>query len=387
MKISIVLGTQFGDEGKGSFTNHLCKKDESSLVIRFNGGHQAGHTVLHETIRHTFSSFGSGTFKNVPTYWSKYCTIYPIALINEYNILNEKGITPEIYIDPLCPVTTPYDILANINNENKNSHGSVGVGFGTTIQRQESYYKLYYQDLFNDVILEGKMFNIKQYYNKIHFENLSIIDEMLNNWYDAIKKLRKLNFTKNLYDILYYDLDHIIFEGAQGILLDMDFGFFPNVTRSNTTCKNALSLINSLGLVSENINVYYITRAYQTRHGMGYMTNRELKLELINTEHEINVDTSFQGIFRKSILDLDLLQYAIQSDDRIQHDYSIPLNKNIVITCLDQIKGNIKYTFNKKLYEGDIQDMKSHLSKITKINNFILGETEGKFNKRINNII
>lgn len=394
MKYSIVLGTQFGDEGKGSFTNYLCSNSYAPIVIRFNGGHQAGHTVKHKGNKHIFSSFGSGTLQNVPTFWSRFCTIYPIAMKNEYLILKKFGITPDIYIDPLCPITTPYDVIFNINKDNINKHGSVGVGFGTTIERQENFYKLYYQDIFNETILEAKLNNIKNYYIKKGIILNKEFNEMLLDWKESIEFLVKneiFSLDKMGFDNLYYRFDHVIFEGAQGILLDMDFGFFPNVTRSNTTSKNVFSLINELNIPITSlkqektnykgfaINTYYITRPYQTRHGNGFMSNENIKPKLINTESETNLDTGYQGIFRKSILDLNLIDYAIKSDSIFSKDSK----KHLVITCLDQIEDpfNIKYSLNKEIISSNINKLIENVEELTNINNFIIGTSEGEFEK------
>ena len=100
--------------------------------------------------------------------------------------------------------------------------------------------------------------------------------------------------------------DNIIFEGAQGILLDMDFGFFPNVTRSNTTTKNINDIMFDYGISIkpyDKLKVFYMTRCYQTRHGNGFMSNENLIPNLINTKNETTLDTSYQGRFRNSILD------------------------------------------------------------------------------------
>lgn len=79
--ISIVLGSFMGDEGKGQTVHNICAKNpENSLVIRFSGGHQVGHTVKYGDLMHTFSNFGSGTLLGVPTYWSEYCTVDPLHL-------------------------------------------------------------------------------------------------------------------------------------------------------------------------------------------------------------------------------------------------------------------------------------------------------------------
>jgi adenylosuccinate synthase len=383
MKYSIVLGTQFGDEGKGSMTAELCSKSKNPLVIRFNGGHQAGHTVLYNNIRHTFSSFGSGTLHNVPTYWSEYCTFYPTAVFNEWHKLNELGIKPKLFVNPLAPVTTPYDILANIAEESKNNHGSVGVGFGTTLKRHEAYYKLYFNDLFNKTILEGKLLSIRHYYKDILNTK---VEEEVKKWFSNIQFLIENKIiTKEQPQFVKYD--HLIFEGAQGILLDQDFGFFPNVTRSNTTSKNAYNIIKSLKLPVSDVNIFYMTRPYQTRHGVGFMTNRNYpEPVLINTENEINKNGGHQGIFRKSILDLDLIKYAIESDSIfIEEKYGV--KKHITITCLDQIDGKVKYTFNKTLFEKEVVDLIVDIVSVTNISKLIYGKLEGKFTTEYNSVL
>lgn len=382
MKYSIILGTQFGDEGKGSMTAELCSKSKNPLVIRFNGGHQAGHTVLYNNIRHTFSTFGSGTLHNVPTYWSEYCTFYPTAVFNEWHKLNELGIKPKLFVNPLAPVTTPYDILANIAEESKNNHGSVGVGFGTTLKRHEAYYKLYFNDLFNKTILEGKLLNIRNYYKSL----LDNIDEEIKKWFYNIQFLIENKIiTKEQPQFVKYD--HLIFEGAQGILLDQDFGFFPNVTRSNTTSKNAYAIIKSLKLPVSDVNVFYMTRPYQTRHGIGFMTNRNYpEPVLINNLNEINKNGGNQGVFRKSILDLDLIKYAIESDSIfIEEKYGV--KKHITITCLDQIEGKVKYTFNKTLLEKEVVDLIVDIVSVTNISKIIYGKSEGKFTTEYNSVL
>lgn len=370
MNLYAVIGLQFGDEGKGSFTQHLSilnhNKDRKNLIVRFNGGHQAGHTVVYNKTRHIFSSFGSGTLVNEPTFWSKNCTVFPPALFNEYHVLKEKGITPKIIFDPLCPVTTPYDVISNKQTNGKTKHGSTGVGFGATIKRQEDYYKLYYQDLFNRTIAEAKMSAIKNYYENIYGE--INIDDEVDIWFKCVDALIEDGLITQeklaIYTNGLENYDNIIFEGAQGILLDMDFGFFPNVTRSNTTTANIRDLILDLGLgfgVGEQLKTFYITRTYQTRHGNGFMTNEHLSPKLINTKNETNLDTSYQGKFRKSLLDLDLIKYAIQCDSNFGGEYE---KKSIVITCVDQLPdGVISFTKNKEVFTKHIEEFKEIIKK------------------------
>ncbi|MDX1905264.1 MAG: adenylosuccinate synthetase, partial [Thermonemataceae bacterium] len=114
-KASIVIGLGFGDEGKGLTTHFLSLQSPNSLVIRFNGGQQAGHTVrTKQGKNHIFSNFGAGTFSQIPTYWSQFCTFSPSSLLKEYEMLQQQiQHLPILWVDKLCPVTTHYDILFN----------------------------------------------------------------------------------------------------------------------------------------------------------------------------------------------------------------------------------------------------------------------------------
>lgn len=316
MKVSIVVGLGFGDEGKGVVTSSLVAGSDNPMVVRFNGGHQAGHTVIYEGHRHVFSSFGSGTLQGVPTYWSEYCTLYPQALLNEFDLL--KDFNPVLYIDPLCPVTTPFDIIAN---QKDCKDGSVGVGFGKTLQRQQDHYTLFAKDLKHKSVLSIKLNQIMSYYGfdsadaKFHKEKFMFDVEAM------------LSLEDNVFIQHKEHKGDFIFEGAQGILLDQRFGFFPHVTRSNTTSKNALNLIRKYCQPT----IYLVTRAYQTRHGNGPMTGKAIQLK--NNELETNVRNTYQGEFRTSTLDIDLINYAIECEGIISPN--IP--KKIIMTCCDQV--------------------------------------------------
>ena len=112
-------------------------------------------------------------------------------------------------------------------------------------------------------------------------------------------------------------------------MLDMDFGFFPHVTRSNTTTKNAIAIYPAQ-------EVYYVTRSYSTRHGNGPLPNEQI-LELKNNEAETNKSHKYQGEFRTAPLSPELINYALDCDN----NYSSKLKKNLVITCVDQYDINI----------------------------------------------
>lgn len=356
MRISIVLGLGFGDEGKGLATSYLASQNKNTAVVRFSGGHQAGHTVIHNGIRHVFSNFGSGALHGCPAYWSRFCTFYPTAVVNEYEILKKKDIAPKLYVDLLCPVTTPFDVHANRITENKNRHGSCGVGFGATIERHENNFKLFVQDLFFESVLKTKLDNIHQYYGG---KNVFLTSHAKSkaDFLEHVSRVKDIIIPDSLTKENCANYEHIIFEGSQGILLDKDFGFFPNVTRSNTTSKNALLLSDSWGVDRKDVHLYYVTRTYQTRHGNGFMTNEEIPFFLSNNKDETNATGEFQGEFRTGALDIDLLNYALTCD----FNFSEVLKRSLIITCADQTGPKIKVTQKGTEKEIEIDKLQTRL--------------------------
>jgi adenylosuccinate synthase len=327
MEAKIVLGLQFGDEGKGRTVDYLSKSPKRTIVVRFSGGQNCGHTVMRDDIKHVFSNYGSGSLSGVPTYISEHCTVYLNTIYAEQQSLITKGITPKLYVHPKAMLTTPYDVVLNRILSKINKHGSCGVGISTTMKRNlETGYKLYAQDLKHPKIFKVKLLKIKQYV-------MSMVDE--ETFYDELG-LSEDNFfsliNENLFEIKDYDFlwsyDNLIFEGSQGIMLDMDHGIFPNVTYANTTSKNAIEICEKLNI--RDIKTFYITRCYQTRHGNGWMSNTG-DISLINNEEEINVP-NFQGEFRVGELDYDIINYAYDVD-RI---YNKSKFNFLVVTCLDQ---------------------------------------------------
>lgn len=341
MKAHIVLGLGFGDEGKGITTSSLVASLDKPIVVRFNGGHQAGHTVVDGKTRHVFSNFGSGTLHGAPTVWSKYCTFDPAGVYNEFIALRKLGIVPTLFVDMDCPLVTAYDKYANWRSTQDRENGTCGVGFGKTIERQEQFYKLYVRDMFYPSILKDKLRQIHSYYRQADGSfgvETQMICEMIlkENMFEPIDSWSDFWSGNNSSSLLADEekaYQNVIYEGAQGILLDQDYGFFPHVTRSNTTGKNATELYETMPffLDVDTVTTYYVTRAYQTRHGNGPMTNETLPLTLKNNEKETNV-TGIQGPFRTSPLDLELLRYSLS----VNKQYELA-ERRLVITCLDQI--------------------------------------------------
>ncbi|WP_426294664.1 adenylosuccinate synthetase [Dyadobacter endophyticus] len=339
--IHIIVGMGYGDEGKGVFTDYLSSKLDHPVVIRFNGGHQCGHTVMHaQGSFHVFSNFGAGSFRKVPTFFSRFCTIDPTGMAREFDALSRLGVSPVLFVDPLAMVTTPFDKFYNINDRANLAHGTVGVGFGATVERNQGPYKLCAQDLFFPGILEQKLAAVRDYYRMkfkarglescIEALELEImpVDQFMHDVAAACGIMRLLT-EKQLFAMGF---ENYIFEGGQGILLDMDFGLFPHVTRSRTTSKNAFEILNR-NVQSFDATVYYLTRAYQTRHGNGWMSAENHPVMLMNNRHETNGPHGRQGEFRTGILDTDMLRYALQCDA----NFAGTAEKQMVISCMDQL--------------------------------------------------
>lgn len=342
MKAKIVVGLGFGDEGKGITTDYLVSQKcipSNTVVVRFSGGHQASHTVIVNGVKHIFSNYCSGGLRDATSYISEHCCFYPVYILRECDVLMKKypGV-PKLGIHPLAKLTTPYDIAYNRLREKRLSHGSVGVGIGATMQRNQGPYKIHAIDLTNRSILEQKLDQVKKYYQsealyQYSAKELKYYEETVEFefkfFYESIEGL--VPFWVVGYDFIQ-DFEHVVFEGSQGILLDMDFGVFPNVTYGNTSSKNAIEICKSLSI--SDIDMYYVTRCYLTRHGNGWMPNQQ-QIELVNNGDEINVTNEWQGSLRIGELDRDLIKYALDCDDIYSHGH----DKHLVYTCLDQRPG------------------------------------------------
>jgi len=338
-KHNTVIGLGFGDEGKGLMTDFLCQRFPYALVTRFSGGQQAGHTVTTEDTKHVFSNLGSGTLRGNPTYWSKFCTFDPVGFLNEITIVKEKlkRSMPTIWIDALSPITTPYEILHNRKNDVSN--GTCGVGVGSTIKREEEMYSLTFGDIYFEDI-----FSIKLQMLATHYPELK--DRVdLSDFLDAVKQIKNLEFVKVTDGVP--ELGYYIFESSQGLMLDQNIGFFPHVTRSNTDITNIKKLDMSVG------DIWFVTRAYQTRHGNGPMTTEHIPHNILLDPEETNFSNEYQGAFRRGILDVSLLEYAIKKNPNL-YAYKYKSRFNLTITCLDHIENEWKF-----LYEGKVHEFKN----------------------------
>lgn len=382
-RIFLIAGVLFGDECKGQTVDYLSRKHKNSLIIRHNGGPQCAHNVISPDGRHhTFRQFGSGMFnQGVHTHISEYMLIDPYAIFMESNFLNRVGVIDSlsrITVDENAVVITEYHKALNKIREisrGANPHGSCGYGIGET--RKDSLN-------FPDKVLRAKhTINFQEAKSRLNFiknlhkeeafklashireddtvkKTLKTFDE--NRKYNDLENYASINMNSlivnhdYLYDYLFSKHDTIIFEGAQGVLLDETHGFQPYVTWTDTTYGNAYKILkeyfgfSQLPWFNEMITRIGCIRPYMTRHGFGPLPheNEELK-KRINEPH--NKTGKFQGQFRFADLDLSLVNKSISILGGIDQ---------IALSCVDHLS-NLKSvklftedTYISNLFNGNI---------------------------------
>lgn len=357
-KVNVVIGSQYGDEGKGLAVDWLASQDSTATVVRHNGGAQAAHTVVVPDGReHVFHHFDSGTFCGNPTHLSAFMICNPIMFNREYDALVALGETPRVTVSPNAVVTLPYDMMINQALEEARGderHGSCGLGIGETIERNSFGPPLTVNDLAN---LDFGQFVDWFDYRSVN-RNLSL--PYLHN--AGIEKAFMLDVEKMLKRITIqhdYELSgNLIFEGAQGLLLDQTFGHFPHVTRSNTGLRNVGSILARLGI--RDATVHYVTRSYQTRHGAGPMMREADLGEHFDIVDPTNVPNEWQGTLRHGFLDIDEFIDTTNLDLFDHPDLNLTVRN--IMTCVDQIKDQLAYYRDDELVIGSYRDILDDMS-------------------------
>ena len=310
----IIVGLAWGDEGKGATVDAIAAHRPTDRVVRFNGGPQAGHNVIVSGVHHTFQSYGSATMCGVPTWLSHYCTVEPTAALAEREALKSKGIEADlINVDRRCLVTTPLHVAANRAREaarGDNKHGSTGLGFGETIA-----YSLDHPDA---APRAADLFDLATWNEKLdllcdfYVERGLVTDDLL--WIArelADKQLTSSPLVLRLVtgDDLLSELGrgHTIFEGAQGLWLDENYGTSPHTTWSTTTPANARRLARAAGI--GDVVTIGCLRTYATRHGAGPFPHEGTLDARADEPH--NADTDYAGVFRTAVHDPALIKAAI----------------------------------------------------------------------------
>lgn len=336
-----ITGLSWGDEGKGSICDFLTRKNSATLVIRHNGGAQAAHrVVLPDGREHVFSQWGSGTFAGARTFLSHHMVTHPIAMLNEARHLQAVGV-PNPYdlvtVSPRARVATPYHQVINRLRETargEGRHGSCGLGIGETVEDAHKPYALTWGDLTNYHTTKRKLREIRD--EKIAQTATLGIDPvlaaqgLLSIDFDLMVNIMhlaaRLVIPERSEDKILGKHQSVIFEGAQGVLLDQDFGTQPYTTWSHCTDTNAMQMLTGTDFETTRIGV---VRAYATRHGPGpFLTfDQDLTTALPDPRNGFN---QWQREFRCGWFDAPLTKYAIQCNSGIDA---------LAVTNVDRLAG------------------------------------------------
>lgn len=272
----VVLGAQWGDEGKGKIVDLLTNKADA--VVRFQGGHNAGHTLVIDGAKTVLHLIPSGILReSTACFIGNGVVLSPHALLEEIESLEAKGVSvrERLKLSPACPVILPYHVALDQAREVARGDAAIGTtgrGIGPAYEDKAARRGIRLTDLFKPDRLKEKITRVLEYHNFVltQFFDASPqdVDETVEQALEMGEKLRPLcgDVVESLHDIRMRG-GAILFEGAQGSLLDIDHGTYPFVTSSNTT---AGGVCTGSGVGPEAVNyVLGVTKAYATRVGAG----------------------------------------------------------------------------------------------------------------------
>jgi len=331
----LVVDLAFGDCGKGAVVDHLVRRHGARAVVRFNGGPQAGHNVVTPDYRHhTFSQFGSGTFvPGVRTLLGRFMLVEPYALMNEAAALAREDVRDaldRLTVDPRCVVITPAHRAANRLRERARgprAHGTCGIGFGVAV-----HDAIHRPDL---TLTAGDLSDRRKVARRlaaaVAHKAARLADVLADadgvdadalrrpDWIpEAVEHyaaLARRVAVADVHEAIRDTPGTLIFEGAQGVLLDETYGFHPHTTWSTATFANADRLLDESARPGNRHRVG-VLRSYFTRHGAGPFVTEDPALRPRLSEPH-NADTGAQGPFRVGPFDAVAARYALSVVGRV----------------------------------------------------------------------
>ena len=349
----VVIGAQWGDEGKGKVIDLLTKQAEA--VVRFQGGHNAGHTLVINGEKTVLHLIPSGIFNDVKCIIGNGVVLHIPTLFEEIESLAEKGVNIEdnFLISSQCPLILPTHILLDNARERalgNKAIGTTGRGIGPAYEDKVGRRTIHLIDLLDPNKFREKLQHLMEYHNfllKNHFHSdTSDIKEVEELWLSFASKISPFvaDTSLEINDLLSND-KKILFEGAQGSMLDIDHGTYPFVTSSNTVA-GAASTGSGVGPGVLN-KILGITKAYTTRVGSGAFPT---ELDDANGKHLADVGVEFGATTgrprRCGWLDLVALRRAIVNNS-ISH---LCLTKLDVLDGLEEINVAVEYKLSGKVF-------------------------------------
>ena len=350
----VVIGAQWGDEGKGKIIDILT--ENADAVVRFQGGHNAGHTLVIDGDKTVLHLIPSGIFNDAKCIIGNGVVVHLPTLIKEIEYLESKGIDihSKLMISSQCPLILPTHILIDEARERslgKKSIGTTGRGIGPVYEDKVARRVVHVMDLFDEDLFRSKLSSLIEYHNFILKELFGAegvdAEEVLKDWMDQFDKIRNLvvDSSKTVNEFRASN-SNILFEGAQGSMLDIDQGTYPFVT-SSSTLSGASSLGSGIGPLDID-GVLGITKAYATRVGSGPFPT---EIDDDYGKHMAKIGVEFGATTgrprRCGWLDLVALRKAVNINS-ISH---LCITKIDVLDGLDKILVAEEYEIEDKKYD------------------------------------
>ncbi len=354
MAVDVILGLQWGDEGKGKIVD--CLAPDYDVICRFQGGPNAGHTLKFEGKKHVLHTIPSGIFReNLKNVIGNGVVIDPITLARELDDVRKAGITPEdnLMVSRKAHLILPTHRMLDQASEAYKGSAKIGStlrGIGPTYMDKTGRNGLRVGDLESPEFLQRynalkeKHLVLLKIYPEIDFD----LEAEEEKWLAKVEEMRSLKLIDGEYYInsLLSNGKNVLAEGAQGSMLDIDFGTYPYVTSSNTITPGACT---GLGIAPSRIReVIGITKAYCTRVGSGPFPTElfdEDGDKLAKFGHEFGATTGRPR--RCGWLDVPQLKYTIMINGVTQ----LVMTKIDVLDSFDEIKVSTSYSANDRKIE------------------------------------
>ena len=362
MKVDVLLGLQWGDEGKGKLVDFITPNYD--IIARFQGGANAGHTLIFDGEKHVLHLIPSGIFRdNCINIIGSGVVIDPIALVEEIKLLESHcvNVKPKLRISNKAHLILPtHRVLDKVSELDKGDKkiGSTLKGIGPTYMDKTGRNGVRMGDIFNNLkekynVLKEKHFLIMERH-KTTLEWLDLYSQIENEellWFESIEYLKQIDFIDSEYFInkALKERKTVLAEGAQGSLLDVDYGTYPFVTSSNTTISGVIS---GLGVSPHSIgSVTGIFKAYTTRVGSGPFPT-ELDNEVGEKMRQIGSEFgATTGRSRRcGWLDLPALKYSCM----INGVTELNIMKLDVLSHFETIKVCVGYNYKGEVYKDTI---------------------------------
>ena len=341
-----VIGLQWGDEGKGKIVDYLS--EDFDLVVRYQGGNNAGHTVVVDDTTYKLNLIPSGVIRGKNCYLGQGVVLDPDHFCNEYDEIKKKIENPRVFLSSNISLILGYHKqLDKINESILNSDKKIGTtskGIGPAYQDKVGRKSIKLYDLKSKKIIEEKIYTIKKFYDPIleKFNESKINVEKtvkdLQIFYELVKEL----IIDNSLIKKKFKNKKILFEGAQGALLDLDHGSYPFVTSSNTISSN-IAIGSALQVSYQTIGIF---KAYATRVGNGPFPSEIFDdVGEYIAEKGVEIGTVTKRKRRCGWLDLVSLKYSCE----INRVNELCMTKADVLNNLTEIK--VCKTYNSKGYD------------------------------------